>query len=60
MRAFPLNGAVGEDVTASRNEARFSAVKMMPAQTKPICDIVMDPSIKALNLGPPIAAPNSP
>lgn len=60
IRAFPLSGAVGEDVTASKNEARFSAVKMMPEETKPIWEMVMDPRIRPLSLGPPIAAPNSP
>jgi hypothetical protein len=43
-----------------RNDKSFSAAKTMPAQTNPICEIVIDPRINDLNFGPPIASPKSP
>lgn len=60
IKAAVDNGLVVVGVTASKKDEKFSAVKMMQAQTNPICEIVIDERIKDLILGPPISSPISP
>ncbi len=60
MSAMMLRGWVWLGVTASRKVKRFSAMKIMPAQTKPICESAMELRIIILSFGPPTAAPSSP
>jgi hypothetical protein len=59
IRAF-VDSGVEPLETAKPNDERFSAVKTIPAQTKPICEMIIDARIKDLNFGPPIASPRSP
>jgi hypothetical protein len=58
-RAFVDNG-VEPLGTARTNDKRFSAVKTIPTQTKPICEMAIDVRIKDLNFRSPIASPGSP
>lgn len=59
MSAMMLRGWVWFGVT-SRKVKRFSAMKIMPAQTKPICESDMELRIIILSFGPPTAVPSSP
>lgn len=59
VRAFVDNGVEPLE-TARTNDKRFSAVKTIPTQTKPICEMAVDVRIKDLNFRSPIASPGSP
>jgi hypothetical protein len=48
IRAF-VDSGVEPLETARKNDKRFSAVKTIPAQTKPICEMTIDARIKDLN-----------
>jgi len=60
MRTGVESGVVSFGVTASRKENMFSAVKIIPAHTKPICEMVIEAKIKDRIFGPTISAPRSP